>query len=74
MSIAHYQHVLSLAQQLNVDEQIQLLQALLSEVASDVKTQNKQASIQSIRGVGKDIWAEIDVEQYIREERASWNG
>lgn len=29
-------------------------------------------SVLELRGLGKEIWTEIDVDDYIREERASW--
>lgn len=31
-------------------------------------------SILELRGLGKEIWQSIDIEQYIDQERSSWNG
>ena len=29
-------------------------------------------SLKNLKGLGKDIWEEIDVEDYIKKERDSW--
>ncbi len=33
-----------------------------------------QSSILELQGLGKEIWQNIDVQAYIDQERASWNG
>ena len=35
-------------------------------------TRNSAASLQSLRGLGKEIWESIDPEDYIHRERDSW--
>jgi hypothetical protein len=49
----------------------QLLQALL-EIAPESHGQGKR-SIRELRGLGKDIWAGIDVQDYINQLRAEWD-
>jgi len=37
------------------------------------KTENKtRLSLKDLKGLGKEIWKDIDVEDYIKEERESW--
>jgi AbrB family looped-hinge helix DNA binding protein len=36
---------------------------------TDVK---KPLSLKNLKGLGKDIWKDIDVEEYIKKERESW--
>ena len=36
---------------------------------SDVK---KPFSLRELRGLGKEIWEDVDVEDYIKKERDSW--
>jgi len=33
----------------------------------------KTLSIMDLKGLGKEVWARIDVAEYIREERDSWD-
>lgn len=35
--------------------------------------QEKTESILGLRGLGKEVWEGIDVAEYIREERDSWD-
>jgi AbrB family looped-hinge helix DNA binding protein len=32
----------------------------------------KPLSLKNLKGLGKEIWKDIDVEEYIRKERESW--
>ena len=37
------------------------------------KTENKtRLSLKDLKGLGKEIWKDIDVEDYIKKERESW--
>jgi hypothetical protein len=69
-----YTEVLTLARQLEIPDQLRLMQALLSGVRSEVTRETPQHSILELKGVGREIWQGVDVERYIREERASWDG
>lgn len=31
-------------------------------------------SILELRGLGKEVWDGIDAQEYVNQERASWNG
>jgi len=33
-----------------------------------------QRSILELQGLGKEIWQGVDAQEYIEQERASWNG
>lgn len=35
---------------------------------------SRQHSIRELRGLGKETWMGLDVQQYIREERDAWGG
>lgn len=32
----------------------------------------KKSSVKELRGLGKKVWEDIDVEQYVKRERDSW--
>lgn len=75
MALATYHQVLNMARRLERAEQLKLLQALLGEIGSDVgRDAAKKRSILELKGLGREVWQGVDVEQYIQEERASWDG
>ncbi len=59
-------------QQLSVTEQLRLAAALTNSAAlSDRAVAHR---ITDLKGLGKAIWEGVDAEQYVEEERASWDG
>lgn len=68
-----YREVLSQARSLTPDEQLQLIQDLISVVRHQVTPKPKR-SILELRGLGKEIWNGIDAQEYVNQERDSWNG
>ena len=49
------------------------LDALLIEVEKR-GAPDKSRSVLELRGLGKEVWKEIDVDAYIENERNSWDG
>ena len=75
MMIANYNNVLNLARRLELKEQLQLLRALLGEISSDVSGDKVQEhSILELRGLGLEVWQDIDIAEYVQQERNSWAG
>jgi hypothetical protein len=75
MALAMYHQVLNMARRLERAEQLKLLQALLGEIGSGVGADAaKKRSILELKGLGREVWQGVDVEKYIQEERASWDG
>jgi hypothetical protein len=74
MSISVYHDVLRRVQRLSPDDQLRLLGDVASLVRRQVTTQARRRSILELRGLGKEIWQDIDAQDYIDQERASWNG
>lgn len=72
MAATTYQEVLILARQLDVSDRIRLLKALLASIGTEVNPEGTQRSILELKGLGREIWRDIDVDKYIQEERASW--
>ena len=71
--MATYQHILGMARQLDISEQLRLLEALAKAIQLDIAGQPEH-SLLELQGLGQDIWNGLDIDQYIREERASWDG
>lgn len=73
MQTMTYQEVLHQAQQLTPDEQLQLL----SDLAAIIRQQTilePRHNILEFEGVGEEVWKDINVQEYINQERDSWNG
>jgi hypothetical protein len=48
---------------------------LLAEVAQQLETVPEQTtSILQLQGLGKEIWRDVDGQEYVEQERASWHG
>ncbi|MEO8971655.1 MAG: hypothetical protein ABI406_08665 [Ktedonobacteraceae bacterium] len=61
-----------MAKQLPVEEQLQLIEDVISRVRHRVQAKPAH-SIMELEGLGKEIWEGIDPAQYINEERNSWD-
>ena len=68
-----YRIVLNQIRQLSIDEQFQMLEDLAVMVRRGI-TRKPKHSILELKGLGKEVWEGIDVDEYIRQERGSWGG
>jgi hypothetical protein len=73
MSTYTYHEILNQVEQLMPDEQRQLLKDIEAILRRQTEPRHRH-SIMELKGLGKEIWEDIDVEEYIRQERAAWNG
>jgi len=73
MSTTAYYDVVSRVERLSPADQLRLLEELAVLVRRRITTQPPR-SILELQGLGKEIWQDIDVQEYIDRERASWNG
>jgi hypothetical protein len=73
MSTVAYEEILCRVQQLPLSEQLQLIEKLAALIHHHVPSQPKR-SILELQGLGKAIWSDLDAQQYVEQERASWNG
>ena len=70
---AGYQEVIARIQTLSSAEQAQLLEYLSGCVSREQHPQRKR-SLLELEGLGKGTWAGIDAQEYVRQERDSWDG
>lgn len=61
-----FQKLLNAIDQLTPDEKLILKKRL-------VQRKTKKHSILEIEGLGAEVWKKVDVEDYIRKERESWD-
>ena len=71
MSENLYRIVFSQARQLPTEEQFRLLEDLAAMLRKGI-TRKPKHRITELEGLGKEIWEGVDVDEYIRQERESW--
>ncbi len=54
---------------MKLEEQIELMEELIFMLKKRVKNR----SILELKGLGRDVWKGVNVEEYIESERSSWN-
>ena len=69
----NYQEICRQVKNLTPDEQLQLLEELAIIVRERAQSKPKR-SIMELQGLGKEIWKDIDAQEYVAQERLSWNG
>ena len=72
MTLATYEQVLKMTRHLSLPEQMQLLEALTRMVRYQVESA-PLPSIMELEGLGAEIWQNIDAQEYVDQERASWD-
>ena len=73
MSTGAYHDVLRRARRLRSTDQLRLLEELAGSLRWQETAQGRR-SILDLQGLGKEIWRDIDAQEYIDRERDSWNG
>ena len=71
--MTNYQEIRRQVENLTPDEQLKLLEELATIVRERAQLKPKR-SIMELEGLGKEIWKDIDAQEYVDQERLSWNG
>jgi len=75
MQTMNYGELRGRIQRLDPVEQLRLLEELAALVRSRMASQPwARHSILELQGLGKEIWQDVDAQEYIDRERASWDG
>lgn len=72
MAMSTYEQVLNMTKHLELPEQLQLLEALSRIVRYQVE-EKQVHSIMELEGLGAEIWQGVDAQEYINQERDSWD-
>lgn len=64
--------LLKLASQLPEQQQLELISRLSSRLLSKKVLEAKPKTWMEMAGLGEEIWKDIDAQEYVNEERASW--
>lgn len=68
-----YQNIRRQVENLTPEEQLHLLEELAVIVRRRMLVKSKR-SIMELEGLGKETWQGLDAQEYVNQERASWNG
>ncbi len=68
-----YQETLSRVMLLDVQQQLDLLAELTAMLRQAVVSPPRQ-SVMELQGLGKEIWQDIDAQEYVNQERDTWAG
>ena len=60
-------------QALGPADQLRLIAELAASLRGEVGRQPRR-SLLELQGLGRDVWQGVDVDEYLRQERSSWNG
>jgi hypothetical protein len=58
---------------LTPDEQMKLMELILSTLRPVIQKTKPGHSIMELEGLGADIWKNMDAQEYVRRERESWD-
>ncbi len=72
MAETRYEEVLEAAGKLSPTERLRLASVLRDTIASGAEPEGESHTILELRGLGKEVWAGVDPDQYVHEERLSW--
>jgi hypothetical protein len=68
-----YDKILRGVESLSQGEQLRLI----SQMAENLRVHtvaDDRTSILALKGLGKEIWRDLEAQEYVDRERASWNG
>jgi hypothetical protein len=60
-------------QALGPADQLRLIAELVGRLSGELERQPRR-SLLELQGLGKGVWRSLDVDEYLRQERSSWNG
>jgi len=67
-----YDHARKSVEALRPADQLRLVAELISRLSGQLNWQPR--SLLELEGLGQDVWQGVDVDEYLRRERSSWNG
>jgi hypothetical protein len=60
-------------QGLRPEEQLSLIEIISTTLKKTLGRKKIKRSVMELEGLGADIWKGIDAQEYVREERESWD-
>jgi hypothetical protein len=68
------QEIITEVKTLSINEQKQLIKLLVDIVSEPhLGSATKTRNLRELRGLGKEIWAGVDAQEYIHQQRDEWD-
>jgi len=61
--------ILNQISKLEDDKKIQVMERILKMLKKEEKTQNIKPELKNLKGLGVDIWRDVDIDKYVERER-----
>ncbi len=72
MPVTPYESAKRSLEALGPADQLRLVAEIISRMSGELSQQTR--SLLDLEGLGQELWQSVDVEDYLRRERSSWNG
>lgn len=70
--IINLDDVLDMTRQLPAEDKLRLISLLSEHVRYEMDREREPIDMLSLVGLGAEIWQEIDIDEYLAQERVSW--
>jgi hypothetical protein len=74
MTEIKHEDLISEIKKLKLADQLRLLEEVAALIRRKSGESNRYRSIMELKGRGKDIWKDLNLKDYLNEERSSWTG
>ncbi|MGH2478956.1 MAG: hypothetical protein ACRDHW_04800 [Ktedonobacteraceae bacterium] len=69
------EELLAQARLLSPEDQTRLVEGLMADLRQRLGAYTQpRYSVLDFEGIGHETWKDVDIDEYIKEERASWDG
>ncbi len=69
-----YYEALRAIRELNPEDWLDILVDVTNMLRAAPPSLRSRHSVMELEGLGAELWQQIDIDEYIEAERASWNG
>jgi len=73
MANPRYEQAKRSVEALGPADQLRLIAELVGRLSGELGRRPRR-SLLELQGLGKGVWRGVDVDEYLRRERSSWNG
>ena len=67
-----YENARKSIEALGPSDQLRLVAELINRLSGEITREPR--SLLELEGLGQEVWHGVDVDEYLRRERSSWNG
>jgi hypothetical protein len=67
------ERVLGISEQLSASDQLRLISLVSERLRTRMGQEDERVDMLSLAGLGAELWQKIDTDDYLEQERASWD-